>query len=123
MTKTYPKLILYVVYRSNNGYWRGFCSPYNVTCEARTKESAKQKLEKLVDLYVEGLKKYNYPKHLSMIPLTEKEDNKVQKIVLEKICEDIKENYIKFQVERNKRVLIKDCQSKYAYANFYPCLI
>ncbi len=62
-----------VVYKSQDG-WRGFCVPYDITCNAKTQEGAKKKLEALVELYEEGLNRYGNPKHLILKELSDEED-------------------------------------------------
>lgn len=117
----FPKIIVQVVYKSERGYWRGFCSPYDVTCEAQTKISAKRQLEKLVDLYDEGLKKYAYPRHLAVKPLSDSEDNKVFKMAVKIVSADMKQKlekeYIKFQQERKREefTISKPSSSGYYY--------
>lgn len=99
-----PKLVVRVIYKSKGGYWRGFCSPYDVTCEAKTKDSANDRLQRLVSLYEEGLEKYNYPSHLAIKPLSNREDKKVFGMALKVVSNDIKRaivhDYNKYQQER-----------------------
>lgn len=90
-----PKIIVFVVYRSKSGLWKGFCSPYDVTCYAHTAEQAKKKLISLVTLYEEGLKKYAYPKPLTFKKLSDLEDRKVFEVVKKRIAEEIREKIAK----------------------------
>jgi hypothetical protein len=83
------KFILYVVYKNQENEWRGFCCPYDVSCVAETKEKTFIKLKKMVSLYQEGLKKYNYPKHLSIKELSNKEDKKIFELVKKEIIKRI----------------------------------
>lgn len=124
MTNVHPKLVIYVIYRSKNGYWRGFCSPYDVSTEAKTSEEAKIQLEKQVDLYVEGLKKYNYPEHLSIKALSDKEDQVIFSKALKGVSSDIKkklfDKYLEFQARKEREeVQIKGNSLSINY--FQPC--
>lgn len=62
------------VYKTPDGTWRGFVTPYDVTYEAKTRKRVEEVLPKLTKLYEEGLKKYNYPRHLTVVPLSDKDD-------------------------------------------------
>ena len=62
------------IYKSENGLWRGFMTPYDVSFEAKTKKKVEEILPKLVELYEEGLKKYDYPEHLKHVPISNEED-------------------------------------------------
>ena len=73
--------VIEVVYRSKDGNWRGFCYPYDVTCNATSKEDAIKKLTDLVETYEECLDRYNNPKHLIINNLSDKEDQDVFKKV------------------------------------------
>jgi hypothetical protein len=64
-----------VAYKAKNGSWRGFVHPYNITTEGNNKEKILKALDEMADIYIEGLKKYNYPEHLSVVHLTDEEDN------------------------------------------------
>lgn len=63
------------IYKTKTGKWRGFFVPYDVSYEAITKKEVEEVLPKMVTLYEEGLKKYNYPIHLSAVPLSDPEDS------------------------------------------------
>ncbi len=106
-----PKVIILVVYKSGTDGWRGFCAPYDVTCNASTKRKAMQTLEELVELYQDGLKKYHYPKHLSIKSLSNREDAKVFNIVREHIAEKItkklKDRFFEFESEQEKKNTFK----------------
>src|SRR5947209_2331571 len=74
-----------VVYKSRNGLYRGFVQPYDVTYEAveeqNTQNSVLSILRDMREQYEEGLKKYEYPSHLSAVPLSDEEDKeKLNKI-------------------------------------------
>lgn len=101
-----PNLIVFVVYKDNNS-WRGFCSPYDVTCEAESKKEAIKRLEKLVKLYEEGLEKYGYPKHLSIRLLSNSKDRivftEVREEIAERIALDIRKKLSQFQARKEKR--------------------
>ncbi len=97
-----PKFLIFVVYKKASNNWRGFCFPYDVTCETETKKEAMNRLEKLVKLYDEGLKKYGYPKHLSVRQLSNPKDRIVLAKVEEKIISDIKRDFLRFQAEKQK---------------------
>ena len=105
----HPSIITFVVYKDNGG-WRGFCNPYDVTCQAETKKETINRLEKLVKLYEDGLKKYGYPKYLSKRPLSDQEDKIVfkvvsaevrKKIILE-IASEIEQDSSQLKMERYK---------------------
>ena len=96
-----PKIKAFVVYKTN-GSWRGFCVPYDVTCEAETKREALRRLEKLVRLYEERLEKYVYPKHLSIRPLSDKDDQIIFQKVWKKIISDIEQDFLEFQAKKQK---------------------
>lgn len=107
-----PKLIILVVYKTNEGHWRGFCSPYDITCERLTKKATKEALEESVELYKEGLEKYNYPRHLSIKQLSNPQDEAVLKMALKIIAEMEKENllnnYDKYQEEELNYIKNRD---------------
>lgn len=120
-----PKLIILVVYKTKESNWRGFCNPYDVTCEAKNKEVAMNRLEKLVKLYEEGLEKYGYPRHLSLRYLSDEDDKKVFKIVKEiikrKIIEEMKRELKKdFLVEQQKKEEFKTKTPILLSGYFYP---
>ena len=71
----YPKVSLF--YKTVDGMWRGFMTPYDVSFEAKTRKKVEEVLPKLVKLYEEGLQKYKNPAHLMTVPLSDKEDIKV----------------------------------------------
>lgn len=108
MSNYRPKFIVLVVYKSKDASWRGFCFPYDVSCNAESKVGAMKKLEKLVKLYEEGLENYNYPKHLSIRELTDEEDKsifeKIERKVIEHYAQHIRErmrkNILEFQREK-----------------------
>lgn len=62
-----------VVYKTLDG-WRGFCAPYDVSCNAATQEEAKSRLEMLVKFYEEGLNKYKNPRSLILKELSDDGD-------------------------------------------------
>jgi hypothetical protein len=122
--KFIPKLIIQAVYKSQSGAWRGFCAPYDVTCEARTKNAAVKKLERLVKLYEEGLVKYSFPQHLSLKPLTDDEDKDMFEKVLSQVSgrieKQIREDYLLFQEEKVETFRTHNPQSEVYYS--YPCI-
>jgi hypothetical protein len=74
------------VYKSSEGYWKGFAFPYDVMTQANTKASALKQLRSLVKIYTDELKKYNFPAHLVHVPLTDLEDREVfTRVVADKI--------------------------------------
>jgi len=125
MSGNYPKIIILVVYKTKESNWRGFCHPYDVTCEANNVKVAMKRLEKLVSLYEEGLKKYGYPKHLSIRPLSDEDDRKVFeiaiKIVKKKIIEAIKKDFLKYQQEKQQKEEFKTKNPIPLTGYFYPC--
>lgn len=75
--------IVSVVYKSTEGYWKGFVHPYDVTVQANTKKDAIAKLEVSLRLYEEGLRKYAYPKHLIFPSVFDQEDREAFNKVVE----------------------------------------
>jgi hypothetical protein len=71
--------IISVVYKSKDGLWRGFTAPFDVTCNAETSKEAKERLDILTSLYMDGLKKHNYPKYLFTKDLSDSEDKQIFK--------------------------------------------
>lgn len=115
-----PKLIVQSVYKTPEGIWRGFCSPYDVTCEAKSKQVAIKRLESLVKLYEEGLVKYSYPQHLSLRALSDKRDqvvldNILKKIVAPKIGKAVRERYLEYQKESDRKQFSIDSPSSCGY--------
>ena len=98
----HPKILAFVVYKNGNNDYRAFCDPYDVSCKAKTKQEALRKLEKLVKLYDEGLKKYGYPKHLSIRRLSDSKDELVFEKVKKRIISDIERNFRRFQAEKQR---------------------
>lgn len=93
---TPPKIVIFVIYKSDKGgLWKGFCSPYDVTCYAETVEDAKKKLKALVRIYEEGLRKYGYPKHLTLKRLSDPKDRRIFEAVKKHIAEAIQEKIAK----------------------------
>jgi hypothetical protein len=82
-----PNIVILVIYKTSEGDWRGFCSPYDVSCNGSTKKGTLESLKKLVSLYEEGLKKYEYPRHLSIKTLSDPEDERIFNKALEIIAE------------------------------------
>ena len=74
------------VYKSVEGYWKGFAFPYDVTTQSTTKKETLKRLRSLVGVYTEEVKKYGSPAHLVHMPLTDLEDRSFfSRIVDEKI--------------------------------------
>lgn len=90
MTNIIP--VIGVVYKSKNGNWRGFCYPYDVTCNADTKEEAMEALNGLVETYEESLERHNNPRHLIEKRLTDREDQMVFKKLWPHISKRIAEH-------------------------------
>ena len=112
--------IVFVVYKTKKG-WRGFCHPYDVTCNAETLEDARKRLEKLVKLYEGGLKKYKNPRHLFFKKFSNQEDKKFfDNVVWPKISQDIQRrrlksymDYVSQQMEEERRkISIKEVDAK-----------
>lgn len=115
-----PNIIVNVVYKTKEGFWRGFCSPFDVTCEANTQKKAITQLEESVKLYLDGLKKYNFPKHLSIKPLSSPKDKKIFDEVIVEIMEHKYEEYQQSERVNYKREGI--FSSLYQLSNLYqPC--
>ena len=92
--------VVMVIYKAQDG-WRGFCAPYDVTCNGKTQEEAKSKLEMLVKFYEEGLSKYKNPKNLILKKLSDNEDRMLFNKIWPHISRDIESkmksynNYVK----------------------------
>jgi len=99
-----PKIIIEAVYRSKDGTWRGFCVPFDISCTAETAEKAMKAIDELVELYIDGLKKYGFPVHLTVKELSDEEDRKVFGRVLKHVIADMtkkmRSDLEKFQLER-----------------------
>jgi predicted RNase H-like HicB family nuclease len=65
-----------VVYKAEEGLWRGFVMPFDITYEAETREAVVSVLKEMIDMYVDGLREYKSPKHLSDVPLSNTSDIK-----------------------------------------------
>ena len=106
MSSAKPKLVILAVYK-RDGEWRGFCAPYDVSTNASTKKEAQSQLEKLVDLYEDGLKKYNFPQHLSVKEISDEHDRIMLEKIIEKITDDLNQkmhkNFVKYQLETQKK--------------------
>jgi len=102
--------VVMVVYKTQDD-WRGFCVPYDVSCNAKTQEEAKSKLEMLVKFYEEGLNKYKNPKNLILKELSDDEDklffNKVWPFISKDISKDTEsklksyKNYVSEELNGN----------------------
>lgn len=113
-----PKIIIFVAYKAKDGNWRSFCSPYDISCEAETRLEAMKRIEKSFKLYEEGLKKYGYPKHLSIRPLSDEQDQLVFEIVKRKVFADMEKNFLKFQEKKKEKFRIKEPLS---LSGYYLC--
>lgn len=59
-----------VVYQIEPQLWRGFVMPFDITYEAESKDEVVDILRQMTEVYVDGLKEYNNPTHLSDVPLS-----------------------------------------------------
>lgn len=122
--KNIPKLVIKVIYKSKDGNWRGFCYPFDVSCTAKTSKEAKKILENLVDVYIDGLKKYNFPSHIAVKEISDKEDKKVFKKVLTLVIKDIgskmKKDLEKFQLNTKTNAFQIDNIRGRALYSFLP---
>lgn len=102
--KVHPKMIIEAVYKSKDGTWRGFCAPFDISCTEETAEKTMKALDELVELYIDGLKKYGYPADLTVKEVSDEEDREVLKKVIDYVIVDLakkmKKNFEKFQRER-----------------------
>lgn len=104
-----------VVYKSKGG-WRGFCVPYDVSCNAKTKEEAKRRLVELVKFYEEGLNKYGNPQNLILKELSDEEDKDFFKKIWPHISKKIESrmksyrDYVREELDSSieKEIPIKD---------------
>lgn len=117
--KSYPQLVVLVVYKKKDGKtWRGFCAPFDVTCEAKSHKAAMTLLEELVECYMEGLKQYDYPEHLTIKELSNPEDKKAFIPILKDIAKMVQEMISKrfyLYVEEGAKIEIKK-QNIHAYS-------
>lgn len=96
-----------VVYKSIEGFWKGFAHSYDVTTQATTLERTLNQLRNLVEDYESILKKYDYPEHLVHKPLTDQEDRQkfnevMEHLIANKITEEYSKNTPFFYVETVK---------------------
>lgn len=54
-----------MVYLTQEGKWRGFVHPYDITTEMSTKKEAVESLRAMGKLYDEMLNEYDRPEHLA----------------------------------------------------------
>lgn len=98
-----PKLIIGVVYKSKDGTWRGFCSPFDISCTAKTAKQAMKITDSLVKAYIDGLCKYDFPLNTAVKELSDEEDKivfkKVREYVIKDIARKMTENLKRFQTE------------------------
>ena len=116
----YPKIIVFVVYPIKQDDWRAFSSPYDVSCNAPTRKEALKRLEKLVALYEEGLQKYGFPKHLTMKPLSDPQDEKVFKLVMRREVEKkLAKKLLTYQLEEERRNRLKIRSHQKIFSGYY----
>jgi len=86
-----------VVYKSNEGYWKGFVHPYGITSQATSKDKALKYLKEQIEVYRDELKKYDFPTNLIYQHLLDIEDREMFSVVLKDAIEKKgiidKENY------------------------------
>jgi len=85
-----------VVYKSKNGLYRGFVQPYDITYEGETKEQVLAVLKDMIVQYEEGLKRYNFPSHLSSVSLSDEEDREKLADIFPGLLQHLREKH--FQV-------------------------
>lgn len=115
--------IILVVYKAKNGLWRGFCTPYDVTCNSDTKEGAKKQLIGLVKLYEEGLQKYRNPRHLVLKNFSNKEDEKFFKtIIWPKVSKEIQrrmfKSYLAYIKKQQETVAKRNVDSTHPFISY-----
>ena len=107
-----PNLIVMVVYKTKDSTWRGFCSPYDVSLERETRAKAIKDLRDSVKLYEEGIKKYSYPRHLSLLELSNGQDRKVFDLIRRKVAsvveEEIREKFLEYQEPKEEKVSLQN---------------
>ena len=107
MNNVRPKIVILAVYKTKEGDRRGFCAPYDVSTNAPTTEEALSNLEKLVELYEEGLEQYGYPEHLAAKDLTDSEDkevfNQIRPLIANQIQKKMREEFLEYELERQER--------------------
>ena len=112
--------LLDVVYKTQDNNWRAFCHPFDISCEGKSERKAKENLDKLKELYIEGLKKYNYPEHLMKKELSYPQDRKmlemVKKELIKEIEKRIQEDSFDCNIEKiEKRGTFSFSQQELAY--------
>lgn len=121
-----PKLVIIVVYKTTNNKWRGFCAPYDITCNTDSQEEAITAIENLTELYEEGLRKYNFPEHLSVKPLTNKSDREVFKFVIAQIAKDISqrmtERFLDYERSQSKKMFEFENATHRASGTYYESM-
>lgn len=63
-----------VTYLSENGMWRGFVMPYDLTYEADSRNKVIKVLQDMISSYRTALDEYDRPSHLTDVPLSYEED-------------------------------------------------
>ena len=91
-----------VVYKSKEGYWKGFAHPYDVTTQANSKPAASRKLKELVKIYEDELKTFGYPPYLKQQPLSFLEDREIFNMVVQDAMEKKKVDSPTYYVETHK---------------------
>lgn len=111
------RFTLNVIYKTTNNGWRAFCFPFDISCEAKTKEEAYRIIRNLSALYNEGLKKYNYPDHLIFKKLSNSEDRRMLEIVRKELIKERQRMAEKdlFETKVNTRIEV----SKSNFSGFY----
>ncbi|MFZ3054691.1 MAG: hypothetical protein WA091_01795 [Minisyncoccales bacterium] len=117
------RFLLDVIYKTSDNNWRAFCYPFDISCEAKSKEEAYKRLKKLVNLYVEGLKEYGYPEHLAKKELSNKEDKviltEVKKYIIlkqqKRLEEDLFGSEASTKIEITEKGLFGFYQQELAY--------
>ncbi|MDO8518503.1 MAG: hypothetical protein Q7S26_04420, partial [bacterium] len=77
-----------VVYKSREGYWKGFAHPYDVTTEGNTKKDTLTKLQLLVNVYEDELRQFKFPSHLVHKPQSDLEDREMFRRVVNDAVEE-----------------------------------
>tara|TARA_B100000745_G_scaffold267052_1_gene192606 strand:- start:258 stop:617 length:360 start_codon:yes stop_codon:yes gene_type:complete len=90
-----------ITYETDQGTWRGFVMPFDVTFEADTQQEVTDILKEMTDSYMEGLQEHGAPVHLSKVPLSDETDkskwaeisNEVTNNLLHKVSKFSGNNY------------------------------
>ena len=86
-----------VTYQTDEGLWRGFVMPFDITYEAEDRDTVVQVLKDMHVSYVDGLRKYDNPEHLANVPLSHAEDSKKWQSISIELINKLRSNISKIE--------------------------